>query len=287
MINIFFFTGCDRATKSETDKKPIKIAVNPWVGYTPLMYLNEKGTLKKLGFELVFVSSLGENANLLSNHLVDGFAATQYEYINYKDELDGIVPLFTIDRSDGADKIHANVSIDTLRKTDRPIDVYFEFGSVNEDIFNTFIQTYHLEKKKFKFHHDPQSVVASLNLKKGQIVIVVSYEPYSSILESRGIKEVASSHNLDILIIDALFSSVEKATKARHRFIELKKAFWEAQALLKRDPKPFYQVIRNYLENQSYEDFLKSLEGIQWLKEPDEKIRQRLKQQGIDTAYLL
>ncbi len=42
MINIFFFTGCDRATKSETDKKPIKIAVNPWVGYTPLMYLNEK-----------------------------------------------------------------------------------------------------------------------------------------------------------------------------------------------------------------------------------------------------
>ncbi len=280
-------TGCEHKDQPFATQEPIKIAVNPWIGYTPLMYLDQNGTLAKLGFKLVYVSSLGENANLLSNHLVDGFAATQYEYLNYKDELDTIVPVFTIDRSAGADKVHSNVDITTLQHSDRPIDVYLEFGSVNEDLLKVFLKTYHLEKKTFRYHHDPQSVIKTLKDRPDRLVIVISYEPFSSLLEKNGIHEVASSRDLDILIVDALFSSTQLLHARKEAFIALKKAFWQAQRLLMKNPDDFYRQIRPYIEGQSLKDFRKSLEGIQWLPSPSPAILKKLEEEGIDTRYML
>ncbi len=282
----FFLSACFSG-HSGSDAKPIKIAVNPWIGYTPFMYLHATGELEKLGFRLVLVSSLGENANLLSNHLVDGFAATQYEYLNYKDELKGIVPVFTIDRSNGADKVHSNVDIATLQKSDRPIHVYMEFGSCNEDIFKSFVRAYALKKKRFIYHHDPQSVIKNLSADPGKPVIVVSYEPFSTALQKHGIREVASSRNLDILIVDALFASVSDIRRRKARFLALKEAFWRAKRELDKDPRRFYGTVRNFLEGQDYASFQKSLGGIRWLEKPGPDIIDTLKKQGIDTGYLL
>jgi ABC-type nitrate/sulfonate/bicarbonate transport system substrate-binding protein len=283
----FLFLSCSTSEERNAARPLIKIAVNPWVGYTPFMYLERTGELEKLGFKMVLVSSLGENANLLSNHLVDGFAATQYEFINYKDELDGIVPVFTVDRSAGADKVHSNVDIRTLETTDKPIHVFMEFGSCNEDLFKSFVKAYGLEGKKFVYHHDPQSVIKNLRNDPEMVVVVVSYEPFSSTLQKNGIEEVASSKTLDILIVDALFAARKDVTARRESFLALKRAFWQAKSVLDKDPKRFYETVKGLLEGQDYEAFLKSLEGIEWLPEPDRRILQRLKEQGIDTSYLL
>ena len=279
-------SGCSVGEKSQ-NSRILKIAVNPWVGYTPLMYLDRKGRLKELGIELVFVGSLGENANLLSNHLVDGFAATQYEYLNYKDELDDIVPVFTIDRSAGADKILSNLSVEALKKEKRPIEVYLEFGSVNEDLFRAFVKKYGLQDKKFLFHHDPQTVIKQIKADPKRRVIVVSYEPYASLLEQNGIHEIASTADLDILIIDALFLEREKVLRCKERLKRLKTAFWEAKEVLDRDPRGFYRTVEPYIKGQSYEDFLKSCHGIRWLSEPDAQTKAALERQGIDTSWLL
>ena len=286
LLPLFFF-GCSPSDHADARPDPIKIAVNPWIGYTPLMYLEATGEMQSLGFKFVLVSSLGENANLLSNHLVDGFAATQYEYLNYKDELETIVPAFTIDRSAGADKIHSNVDIATLQKSDRPIHVYMEFGSCNEDIFKSFVRAYALEKKRFVYHHDPQSVIKNLSAAPDKPVVVVSYEPFSTTLQKHGIREVASSRNLDILIVDALFASISDITEHRSRFLALKRAFWKARGELDKDPRRFYETVRNFLEGQDYASFQKSLDGIRWLEKPGPDIIETLKKQGIDTGYLL
>ncbi|WP_456450580.1 ABC transporter substrate-binding protein [Hydrogenimonas sp.] len=281
------FTSCSPSSGQKSDTRPIKIAVNPWIGYTPFMYLERTGEMERLGFKMVLVSSLGENANLLSNHLVDGFAATQYEYLNYRDELEGIVPVFTIDRSAGADKVHANTDISTLQRTDAPIHVYMEFGSCNEDIFKSFKKAHGLEKKKFIYHHDPQSVIKNLKADPDMLVIVVSYEPFSSTLERNGIKEIASSANLDIQIIDALFSSKKDVESQREKFVALKKAFWKAKSVLDDDPKRFYETVKELLEGQDFPTFIESLRGIEWLPKPDEEALKTLQGQGIDTNYLL
>ncbi len=283
---LFSFAGC-RFGSDAPEHKIVKIAINPWVGYTPFMYLDQKGELKKLGFKLVMVSSLGENANLITNHLVDAFAATQYEFINYRDEMDGIVPLFPVDRSFGADKIHSNVGLAKLQGVDSPIDVYLEMGSVNDDLFRSFVKKYRLQKKSFRYHHDPQSVIQTLHADPSRIVVVVSYEPYSSILESHGIHEIASSRDLDILILDLLFADIERVPHFRERFAELKNAFWKAKEDLDADPEAFYRTIRKYLQGQNYTDFRRSLEGIMWLPTLDEAMKRRLNKQGIDTSHLL
>ncbi|WP_353662754.1 hypothetical protein [Hydrogenimonas sp. SS33] len=251
------------------------------------MYLNETGELKKLGFKLVMVSSLGENANLITNHLVDAFAATQYEFINYRDEMQHVVPLFSVDRSYGADKIHSNVDIERLKKAERPIDVYLELGSVNDDLFKAFVLKYRLQSKKFIYHHDPQTVIQTLQNHPDKLIVVVSYEPYSSTLRRHGIKEVASSRNLDILILDLTYANLDLPKNRPERYRALKAAFWRAKAELDRHPRAFYNRIRKYLEGQSYDAFLKSLSGIQWLIELDESMKKRLNKQGIDTSHLL
>ncbi len=265
----------------------IKIAINPWIGYTPFVYLERSGELERLGFRIVVVSSLGENANLLSNHLVDGFAATQYEYLNYRDELQDIVPVFTIDRSFGADKIHSNFDIESLRRTDKQIHVYLEFGSCNEDLFKGFVKKAGLEKKRFVYHHDLQSVIKTIEAEPDRPVVVASYEPFSSTLERNGIHEVASTRDLDVPIVDALFSFKTEVINEKARFIALKKAFWRARKELEKDPKHFYEVIAKFLEGQDYDTFLDSLRGIRWLPEPTPDVIKTLEKQGIETEYLL
>ncbi len=280
------WSGCQFFKAEESEPRLLKISANPWIGYTPLFYLDRTGELKKLGFELRMVHSLGDSPSLMSNGLVDAFAATQYELLSYREELPDVVPIFTIDRSAGADKIHSNLTIKELRNTKTPIQVFMEIGSVNQDLFYSFIKKYHLTHLHFHFHNDPQNLLAHLQYHPNEKIIVVSYEPFCSQLEQKGIPAIASSKNLDAFIIDAFFTRLDLLKRYPKKFERLKQAFWRAKKVLDSDPHTFYHSVYRYLNGQSYESFLKSLKGIEWLPSPSPQIKAYLQEQKIEISYL-
>jgi len=273
MVLMLFFVGCE-------NKKDINIAANEWIGYAPIFYANEMGWLKKEHFRLIRTVSLGESLDLFKNGLVNSFAATQYEYNQVKNK---VKPIILLDRSYGGDVIVSNKSLDELKKS-KKIDVYLEMDSVNFLLFKYFAKKYNFPMSKFNFFNMDQQEISQKIFKDSRPVIVVTYSPYDVIYLKRGFREIASSKDKDLLIIDALFIDDECKLK---RFHKLKRYIDLAIEIIKNNPKKAYEVLKNYYPNMSFDDFKKGLEKIKWVNHPKKELLNELKKIDFDTGNLV
>jgi len=283
LVIVLFFGGCQK----KSDVYEIRISTNPWVGFTPFMYAQEKGWLKDSKFKFIWVVGLKENAELYEKGLSSGFTVTQYEYFNFKNK-EHLKPYFLIDRSDGADIILSNKSISELKNSNEKIDAYFELGSVNNDIFNAFIAENGINKSKFTMQNMDQMLISQLKPKNSP-TIVISYEPYATSIKKNGFSKISSTKELrSISVIDAIFID-ERVIKGNEKDLNyLHSMFKKAVSSLKSNPKEFYETIKGYLENQTYEQFLSTLEDLKWIdKEEGFKDMEYLQKQGIPTDKLL
>lgn len=268
-------------------KHKIFISTNPWVGYTPMAYIHEKDWLRGSGIEFIWLSDLSDNVRLYERDFTQGFLSTQYELLNFTHK-DDIVPIFLVDRSDGADVITSNYTLDELRDYGYAIDVYLEQGSINRNLFEAFVKEYHLETLEFKLIESDQREIAMLkNTKTPQIAI--SYHPYASTLYKNGFKNIVSTKDLKTFFaIDALFINEEVYLENKQSIEKLKELFALALTQLKNDPKEFYNTVEPYLEGESYEEFLNSLKLIKWLHDKPAKDEiEYLKRQNINTIRLI
>jgi len=282
LVVALLLSSCEQ----KPDIKEIRITTNPWVGFTPIMYAQQKGWLKETRFKFIWTVGLDDNAKLYDKGLSSGFTATQYEYFGFKNK-EKLKPFFLIDRSNGADVILSNLSIDEIKKQ-KNIDAYYELASVNKDLFNAFVTKYNVDKNNFKFHYADQNTIADLKIDNKKM-LVISYEPYASTLEKKGYKRIASTRELDsIRVIDAIFINEDIGIGAKQDVLKLKSAFDDAVIELKKDPKEFYESIKGYLENQSYEEFRASLNGIEWLNtNPPNEVIEYLQKQNVPTDRLI
>jgi len=270
-----------------TESSKIHISTNPWVGFTPFIYAQEKGWLETTPFRFMWLVDLTDNARLYERGFTQGFTATQYELFHFKNK-NTIKPVFLIDRSNGADAIVSNRSLEEIRNATEVIDVYLERGSLNEDFFEAFIKEKNLNESKFHKIDSSQKSIATLNLPSAP-VIVISYEPYISKLYTKGCSLLASTRTMKtFFVIDALFVDESVIKGKEKEFARLKELFELGAERLRSDPREYYETIKGYLEGQSYEEFISSVSQIEWLydKNPD-KIIAHLQKQKIQTDKLL
>ncbi len=275
LVVLTLSTAC--STQKETE---LKIIANSWVGYSPLFYAKESGWLAPLNIQLYTVISLGESLNIYETAELDAFTGTQYEFTHVQQKDSTLLPILLFDRSNGGDVIMANRTLNQLKNSTQPIEVYLEMHSVNQLVFKDFIQLNGLNDKTFNYINKDQLKIYTL-LKENKPeypVIIASYSPYQQKLASLGLQKLASTQDgdgLSLLIIDALFTSKEKLLKHQAQFTQLKTLINNALIALKKDPFEYYQKVKPYLENTSYPDFLSSLEGIKWLNQPLTKEQER------------
>lgn len=265
----------------------VRISTNPWVGFTPFIYAQEKGWLEDTPFRFMWLVDLSDNARLYERGFTQGFTATQYELLHFKSR-ERIRPVFLIDRSAGADSILSNLPLEVLRKTTKPITVYLELGSLNEDFFQAFVKENGLEGLHFALTNSSQKAIEKLS-PAGEPVIVISYAPYASELARNGFVEIASTATLkSFFVIDALFVDERAVDGSESDYKTLKKIFNRAQDALRVNPQEYYATIHHYLEGQSYEEFMATTGQIEWLNGGDKTLFLRqLKSQNIRTDLLL
>lgn len=272
---------------SKSQHPQINISTNPWVGFTPFMYAQEKGWLEETPFKFIWLVDLSDNARLFDKGFAQGFTATQYELLHFKNKED-LTTVFLIDQSYGADAILSNRTLQQLLQMDEKISVYLEMGSLNQDMFNAFICENGLDKNKYILIDSSQKSMEVM-AKSEKPLMIITYEPYVSQMKNKGLNVVASTRTLKTFhAIDALF--VKKSLIEEHRddFEELNIIFRRAQAQLQKNPKEFYTTIAGYLEGESYKDFLSSTHQIQWIGEDvPSPVWQALKNQNIPTNRLI
>ncbi len=271
----------------------LKIIANSWIGYSPLFYAKEKGWLDPLNIQVLTVISLGESLNIYESAELDAFTGTQYEFNQIQQKDPSIMPIIMFDRSNGGDSIMANQSIKTLQETTQTIDVYLEIHSVNQLVFKDFIKTHQLSHKKFNYKNKNQLKIYSIlqeTIPTNTPTIIITYSPYTQKLRSLGLQELASTRQgLELLIIDALFTSKQTFLQNQSKFKHLKKLVDQAIIDLKTDPRQYYETVKIHLEDISYQDFLNSLKGIEWLNSyplPIE-LQQRLNQAQFPIQDLI
>lgn len=269
----------------ETTK--IHISSNPWVGFTPFIYAQEKGWLEKTSFKFIWLVDLDENSHLYERGFTQGFTATQYELLHFS-EWEQLKPVFFIDRSYGADAIVSNRSIQEILAYKDVIDVYLEQGSLNDDFLEAFIKEKGLQS--VKLHKIDASQKNILSLKKSdKPIIIISYQPYLSTLLKKGYQPIASTRTMEsFFVIDALFVD-ENIIKGREKeFTQLKELFSIAVERFRSNPREYYETIKGYLEGQSYEEFMAATTQIEWLyQKNDAKIIEHLNTQQIKSDRLL
>ncbi|MEA3404730.1 MAG: hypothetical protein U9R28_03205 [Pseudomonadota bacterium] len=265
LLTVFLLSGC-----SAQKEAPIKLVANSWIGYSPLFYAKEKGWLEPLNIEVSTVVSLGESMMTYRTGRFDGLAGTQYEYQKLNDQNQRLVPVLMFDRSNGGDMVMGNRSISQLQETVDTIDVYLEVNSINSMVFHDFIEAHQLEGKTFNYiNKDQLKIVTQIKQKDQQApALITTYVPYNFELSELGFNTLASTKEVtDIVVLDALYVTEKKLKHNLQTFLELKKVINQALLDLQQDPESYYDLVKPYLENMSYQEFQASLGDIEWLTE--------------------
>lgn len=282
---ILFFNSC-----GIQENKKIKISITTWIGYTPLFYAKEKKWLEPLNIKLLNVVSLSENMYLYKAGNSDAYVGTQYEYNLLSNENKNLTPIMLFDKSNGGDVILSNISIEELLKTDKQIDAYLEIDSINSILLEDFLKIYNLKNKKINYINEDQAYISKLNSKNLENpTIIVTYTPYNYDLEKNGFNELSSTkNNSNLLVIDAMFTNEDFFNENKKEFLALKSLVDKAVLELANNPKEFYETIKLYLPNTSYEEFLASLNDIVWINSNvPEEIITKLRNSNFKTRDII
>ena len=272
------------------DNKKIKITTSTWIGYAPLFYAKEKNWLEPLNIKLLNVVSLSENMYLYKAGNADAFVGTQYEYNFLLQEYKTLIPIIIFDKSNGGDMILSNLTLDELSKTNKDIDAYLEIDSVNSILLNDFIRSNNLQDKKINYINEDQSNISRLKANEiNNPTIIVTYTPYNNILEKNYFRELSSTKKSDdLLIIDGMYVKKDFYYENKETFVKLKKLVDDSIINLQNNPKEFYNTVKPYLTNISYEEFLSSLNDIIWLnKDIPTNILEKLDNSNFKTKDLI
>ncbi|MCT7518654.1 hypothetical protein [Aliarcobacter cryaerophilus] len=283
LISIIFLTSC---VNDKKDK--LRVVTSNWIGYTPLFYAREKGLLDKLNIQLLSVVSLSESLHTYKSKHADIFLGTQYEYEEAFKRDNQVVPIMLLNKSDGGDVVMSNLTLEEIKKEDKQIDVFLELSSVNSSVFDDFITKHNIKNKNFNYVNKDQSFIAQQKEFKNP-TIVISYNPYNITLEKNGLKTLETTKdNIEILIVDAMFTTNDILIKYKDELKELKKIIDIAIDDLEKDEKAYYDLIKDYLYDTSFEEFQQSLSNIKWInKNIDQNILDSLKEHNFPTKELL
>lgn len=282
---LFAFTSC-----SSPYDKPLKISATTWIGYTPLFYAKEKGWLEPLNIKITNVVSLAENMALYQSGNFDAYVGTQYEYSVLSSKESSLHAVMMFDRSDGGDVVMGNVSINDLKNSSSTTDVYLEMDSINITLLKDFLKKYKLEDKKINYINKDQAYISTLKVSDiKNPTLIVTYSPYSNYLTKRGFKQLASTkEGLDLLVVDAMFTTDKQFDEHQQQFIELKKIVDKSLLALEANPKEYYETIKAYLPETNYEEFQDSLEDIIWInKTLSPELEKRLNQANFPLRKII
>ena len=163
-------------------------------------------------------------------------------------------------------------------------------NSINFTILEDFIHHYKIDESRINYLDRDQTKISLLkSAKMKNDTLIVTYIPYNLLLEKSGFQEIISTKDgLRLLVIDAMFTTQETLQKHKSQFIAIKKYTNQALEALQKDPKEFYDKVKPYMLDMSYDDFNTAIQGIIWInKNISPELNKRMQESAFNTRDIL
>jgi NitT/TauT family transport system substrate-binding protein len=281
-------TSCTSSPKT-TDEKPLVLSTDVWIGASLIYYAHSMGWLREANIELLQAQSIGENMQLFESGASDIFTGTQHEYQRERKLRPDLVPVLVYDRSYGGDVVMSNRSLEQLRNSSGPIKVYLEADSVSEEILAYLIRFEGLPEERIVVHNRTQEEMERIN-GSGRIppTIIVTYNPHDLALVKKGFVQIASSKDNRYLVIDAVYAPSRIVRNHKQQLQMLDQILKRSEQAYLQDSKEFYEKVKPYLGNPSYDEFLSMRKNILWGRDMSTgKLQNELQKIDFPTEGLL
>ncbi|MCS6985322.1 MAG: ABC transporter substrate-binding protein [Leptospiraceae bacterium] len=179
----------------------LKIATHPWIGYESL-YLAEQFSWLPSGVSIFYVNSARDSLQLLKERKVDAATLTLDEVVGLLSEGIAVEIILIMDISLGADAIlYPQRPSAVLNLKNKRIAV--ERKALGEFFLNEFLEKHGASISEVVLVDSPPPKHPDLAA-RGEIDLVVTYEPYVSILQERGWFKVFDTSQIPDTVFDVL-----------------------------------------------------------------------------------
>lgn len=269
--------------------EPWRMAINPWVGYEPLVLAQENGTLPP-AMRVVELASNTESKRAFRNGLVEVAALTLDEALRLADEGVALHIVAVLSDSAGADAVLAQpdvaarlaVARSPNQATDRPpLRIGLERTALGELMLAHWLAKQGLRQADVHPIH-LEAAEHEHALTARSVDLLVTFEPMKTRLEQRGAVNVLNTRDLPGVVVDVL---VARPGLDPERLAALLLAWDQAQQHLSTAAVPPWMAAAVDLSPDEYHQ---TLQGLRFLSLTD--MLQRLQAvpgpTGAETAPL-
>jgi NitT/TauT family transport system substrate-binding protein len=181
---------------------PLKVGMNPWVGYDPLVLARDKGLLDRRQVKVIELSSSSDTLRHFRNGLLDAAALTLDESLRLADEGVDLRIVGVLGASAGADVVMARPEIrEPAQLHGREIAV--EQTTVGALMLQRLLQAARLQPDEVRVRNMEASQHLAA-LRSGRVDAAVSYEPLAGAMRAEGYVDLFSSRQMPGDIVDVL-----------------------------------------------------------------------------------
>lgn len=224
-----FLHGCQPVPPA-----PLKLGLNAWVGYDPLILARERGLIDTRAVKVIELPSSSETLRHFRNRLLDAAALTLDEVLRLADE--GFEPriVAVLSESAGSDVVMARPGLrDLSRLKGRTIAA--EATTVGALMLQRLLQAAQLQRADVQVMNVESSQHLRLML-DGRVDAVVSYEPLASTMRVQGFEPVFDSRQMPGDIVDVLVVSEGALLERESQVLTLLDGWQRGLQMLLREP---------------------------------------------------
>lgn len=243
----------------EMPQAPLRIGINAWVGYDPLVLARDQGGVDAQVLRIIDMFSNTDSLRALRNGLLDGAALTLDEALRLADGGLPVVIIAMINQSEGADAVLARP--DVLQASDlRGRVIGLEKTALGAVVLEQLLQEGSLRPNEVSTLHVEAAQHADM-LRAGRVDAVITFEPMASQLEQAGMRRIFDSRQMPGEIIDVL---VVRSGIAPQRLLPLLQAWERGRQALEHDPAAAAALLAIGTD-LSETDYLQTLKGLKLL----------------------
>lgn len=240
---------------------PLKVGMNPWVGYDPLVLARDKGLLDTRQVKVVELASSSETLRHFRNGLLDGAALTLDETLRLADEGVDVRIVAMLSASAGADVVVARPGIRTPEQL-RGHKLAVEKTTVGALMLQRLLQTGGLQPHELEVRNMEASQHMAA-LRSGRIDAAVTFEPLAGAMRAEGFSNIFDSRQMPGDIADVLVVHARVLAQQPGQAEALVSGWQRGLQALQREPQLSAQVLAPGVD-LSPADYLTTLKGLKF-----------------------
>jgi len=217
-VALTLLAGC-----GEAPQLPLRVGLNPWVGYDPLVLARERGLFGPSDLRVVELETSNESARQLRNGLIDAAGLTLAEAVELAAAGIDVRVVAVLSLSRGADAVLARPGVGSADRL-RGGRIGLEDTALASIMLQRLLEAGGLRRDEVSLVMLPVIEHESA-LKAGRVDAVITFEPVISRLSSAGFVVVLDSANMTGEVVDVLVVRADALQTRPHQVQVLLDAF--------------------------------------------------------------